>query len=100
MRGHGAVRAEHASPDRGERGGEEAGGAEDEEHEDGHGGLREARQVRPLPRPVLTLSPCSLYERLQLDMGEKFHFLSENPGHAPSTIGNLHKVTRSHANIP
>ena len=46
MRGHGAVRAEHLSPDLGERGGEEAGGAEDEEHEDCDGGLRETRQVR------------------------------------------------------
>jgi len=33
----------------------------------------------------------SLYERLQLDMGEKFQFLSENPGHGPSTIAILHK---------
>ena len=35
----------------------------------------------------------SLYERLQLDMGEKFQFLSENPGHGPSTIAILHKVS-------
>ena len=34
----------------------------------------------------------SLYERLQLDMGEKYQFLSENPGHGPSTIAILHKV--------
>ena len=47
----------------------------------------------------MTPPPYSLYERLQLDMGEKFHFLSENPGHAPSTIGNLHKVCSRRANI-
>jgi len=33
----------------------------------------------------------SLYERLQLDMGEKYQFLSDNPGHGPSTITILHK---------
>merc|ERR1719494_1191671 len=33
----------------------------------------------------------SLYERLQLDMGEKYQFLSDNPGHGPSTIAILHK---------
>ena len=37
----------------------------------------------------------SLYERLQLDMSEKFQFLSENPGHGPSTIAVLHKVLSS-----
>ena len=36
----------------------------------------------------------SLYERLQLDMGEKYQFLSDNPGHGPSTITILHKVDK------
>ena len=31
----------------------------------------------------------SLYERLQLDMNEKFQFLAENQGHAPSVILKL-----------
>jgi len=31
----------------------------------------------------------SLYERLQLDMNEKFHFLAETQGHSPSVISRL-----------
>eukprot|EP00092_Neocalanus_flemingeri_P102604 GFUD01131245.1.p1 GENE.GFUD01131245.1~~GFUD01131245.1.p1 ORF type:complete len:662 (-),score=174.00 GFUD01131245.1:409-2394(-) len=33
----------------------------------------------------------SLYERLQLEMNEKFQFLAENQGHSPSVIRNLHQ---------
>jgi len=31
-----------------------------------------------------------LYERLQLEVNEKFHFLAENQGHSPSVITRLH----------
>lgn len=33
----------------------------------------------------------SLYERLQLEMNEKFQFLAENQGHSPSVISRLHQ---------
>ena len=33
----------------------------------------------------------SLYERLQLEMNEKFQFLAENRGHSPSVISRLHQ---------
>jgi len=32
----------------------------------------------------------SLYERLQMEMNEKFQFLAENQGHSPSVISRLH----------
>jgi len=32
-----------------------------------------------------------LYERLQLEMNEKFQFLAENQGHSPSAISRLHE---------
>ena len=32
----------------------------------------------------------SLYERLQMEVNEKFHFLAENQGHSSSVIGRLH----------
>ena len=93
---------------------EEAGGGGDPEHEDDHGGCGEAGLVIVLPS-VLSIGDnffssisvkyisnkelkrivSSLYERLQLDMSEKFQFFSENPGHGPSTIAILHKVLSS-----
>jgi len=32
----------------------------------------------------------NLYERLQMEMNDKFQFLAENQGHSPSTIRSLH----------
>jgi len=37
----------------------------------------------------------NLYERLQMEMNDKFQFLAENQGHSPSTIRALHtEITR------
>merc|ERR1719233_1598152 len=37
----------------------------------------------------------NLYERLQMEMNDKFQFLAENQGHSPSTIRSLHtEITR------
>jgi len=50
---------------------------------------RKTRNMRTTMEAVEKLD--SLYERLQLDMREKFDFLTENPGHGPSTIAVLLK---------
>jgi len=50
---------------------------------------RKTRNMRTTMEAVEKLD--SLYERLQLEMREKFDFLAEHPGHGPSTIAVLHK---------